>query len=52
MHLAPEQLKKYRLLHERLFGVKISEEEALEQGENLVRFFEFLLKPPDFDDDD
>jgi len=52
MSLTPEQVKKYRLLHEKLFGVKISKIEAIEQGENLVRFFAFLLKPPNSSEDE
>ncbi len=47
MQLTAEQVNSYRLLHKKLFGVEISEDEAYEQGMNLACFFEFLLKPTD-----
>lgn len=52
MQLTAKQVNSYRLLHKKLFGVEISKDEAYEQGMNLARYLEFLLKPPDNNDND
>lgn len=52
MQLTTEQVNSYRLLHKKLFGVEISKDEAYEQGMNLARYLEFILKPPNNDNND
>jgi len=42
--LKKESIKEYQRIFKELYGKELSFEEAREQGENLVRFFEALIK--------
>ena len=42
--LTKESIEKYQEIFMKNYGYEISFEEAREQGENLVRYFELLLK--------
>jgi hypothetical protein len=44
MHLSEEFIEKYKKIHEKEYGEKLTSEEAYESAHNLLGFFEVLYK--------
>lgn len=44
MDLLDKQIEEYKKIYKKEFGEDISDEEAHEQGERLVRLFELVFK--------
>jgi len=42
--LTKEEIKKFKEIAQKDYGVKLTDKQALEQGSALVSFFELLLK--------
>lgn len=43
--LSDEAIKQYQEIYKKKFGQEISEKEAREQGENLIRLIRVVYKP-------
>jgi len=45
MALSKEAIKEYKRIYKKNFGEDISDEEAREQGENLIALFRVICRP-------
>jgi len=45
MKLSKKAIEKYKEIHKRKFGEKLTDQEAYEQATNLLRLFKIIYRP-------
>jgi hypothetical protein len=48
--LTPEQISSFRELFEKTYGFELTEQEAIEEGLNLIKLVAFIIEPDAEDD--